>query len=236
LEAAIANLMGKGKVNDERLVKEVIPLKVAGVAEEPELEPIDVQHSRNYEDYYVCEGCGEDVHVEDVLISRSGYAYCPDCYHDRYTRCDRCNREIHRDDAYYSEDNHGPYCERCYSELYVRCERCESEVYYEDSYTSEDGYIYCEECYDELFTTCVHCEEDVNRDDAYYYDDEAYCRECRDKLFTYCEGCYEYHPNEDVELVRMRRGDFVREATLCQYCREENYRYDPEEDVWVEVR
>jgi hypothetical protein len=236
LEAAIADLMRKDEADDNRLVKEVIPLKVAGAAEEPDLEPMEVQNSRNYENYYVCDGCGEDVHVEDVLISRSGYAYCPDCYHDRYTRCERCDREVHRDDAYYSEDNCGPYCERCYSELYVRCERCGSEVCYEDSYTSDDGYIYCEECYDELFTTCAHCEREVQRDDAYYYDDEAYCEECYDELFAHCEGCDAEYPVEDVSLARVRaKTGEVYEVGLCSECRGGYYRYDPEEDVWVEV-
>jgi hypothetical protein len=245
LEAAIAAILRNSSEGNDggRLVKEVVHLLPAGLpSEADEEEPVeempqaqsDVRH--RYEDFYVCEGCGRDVHVEDVFVGRSGYAYCPDCYHDRYTRCERCDREVHRDDAYYSEDNYGPYCESCYSELYVRCDHCEAEVYYEDSYTSDSGYVFCEGCYNELFTPCTRCDAGVRSNNAYYYDDEAYCERCFEDLFTMCEHCAEFYPNDDVDYVSVRRGDGrIREMALCRYCREESYRYDEEDDVWVGV-
>jgi hypothetical protein len=74
----------------------------------------------------------------------------------------------------------------------------------------------------------------VHRDDAYYYGDEAYCERCYDALFAHCEGCDEEYPTEEVDYVRVRgpNGE-VYEMGLCQYCRENFYRHDPEEDVWV---
>jgi len=250
LEAAIATIMQNGdETNDGgRLVKEVVhlgldalPADFSSDADEEE-EPVgeaDPQSDvrRRYQDYYVCEGCGRDVHVEDVYISRSGYAYCPDCYHDRYTRCGRCDREIRRDDAYYGYDDRGPYCGPCYSEIYTVCERCESEIYAEDAYVSEEGDTYCEQCYHELFDSCAHCGGEVHRDDAYYCGDEVYCESCYDELFAHCEGCDDEYPTEEVDYVRVRElNGEVYEMGLCRHCRENSYRHDPEEDVWIRDR
>jgi hypothetical protein len=130
LEVAIAAILQSGdkEGNDGgRLVKEVVHLEpglftgnFSDDGEDEEPIPQDNVH-------YVCDGCARVVNAEDILISRSGYAYCSDCYHDRYTRCDHCDAEIHRDNAYYSIDGHGPYCESCYGELFAYCEECDED-------------------------------------------------------------------------------------------------------------
>jgi len=236
LEAAIANLMDKGEVDDDRLVKEAVPLKVAGVVEEPELEPMEVPRSHDDEDYVRCEECRREVHADEIFMDNEGNSYCEECYYEIHTTCERCEREVHRDDTYVTDDGHGPYCDDCYYELYDRCTHCDREVPVEDVYRTSNGDAYCERCYTRLFVVCDHCEEEVRRDDAIFHDYGAYCEACFNDLFTLCEHCKEYYPNEDVEYlnVQMRDGR-ICERAVCSYCRNEDYRHNPEEDVWVEV-
>jgi hypothetical protein len=153
-----------------------------------------------------------------------------------YTYCEACGRRVHRDDTYVTDDGYGPYCDDCYWRLYDRCTHCDREVATEYVHRSENGDAYCERCYTRLFVICVHCEGEVRREEAIQHHGDFYCEDCFLDSFTLCERCEEYYHNEDVDHVNVRGEDGrVREMALCQYCREDYYQYDEEDDVWVEV-
>jgi hypothetical protein len=209
LEAAIVDLMRKDDVDDDRLVKEVVPLKVAGV---PPEEP------------------------EPGLIEAPGFHNEDDEEDEDYVRCESCRRRVHVDDTYVADNGDGPYCTDCYCEIYDRCTYCDREVPTEDVYRTENGDAYCERCYTRLFVICAHCEGEVRREEAVSHNHDFYCERCFEDLFTMCEHCAEFYPNDDVDYVNVQRGDgCIREMALCQYCREDSYRYDEEDDVWVGV-
>lgn len=42
---------------------------------------------------------------------------CRNCYNEHYTRCERCNDLIRRDDANYFDGSDIPYCNECYDEM-----------------------------------------------------------------------------------------------------------------------
>jgi hypothetical protein len=237
LEAAIAAILRNSDDGDGgRLVKEVVPLKVVGPPEEPEPEPMDAPHSYDDEDCVRCEECGEEIHVDDTYEDDDGNIYCEQCYYDIHTACERCGREVHRDDTYITDSGYGPYCTDCYYELYDRCTHCDREVATEYVHRSQDGDAYCERCYTRLFVICDHCEGEVRREEAIERCNGFYCEDCFGELFTQCEHCLEYYLDDDVDYVNVREGGGrTRRTALCQFCREDYYQYDEEDDVWVEV-
>jgi formylmethanofuran dehydrogenase subunit E len=130
-------------------VKEVVPLKLPGSAEEPAPEALEPEPEPEPE--------AED---EDT--------YC----------CDRCGEEVHPENAIVTDGGEGPYCEDCYYELYGRCANCDREIFLDDAWQDGNGEMYCERCYERIFTECAACGNELWRDDAIWVDGEAYCEDC----------------------------------------------------------
>ena len=151
LEAAIAALLEPPPSDDDggRLIKEAVPLKLAGSAEEPAPEALEPEPEPEPE--------AED---EDT--------YC----------CDRCGEEVHPENAIVTDGGEGPYCEDCYYELYGRCANCDREIFLDDAWQDGNGEMYCERCYERIFTECAACGNELWRDDAIWVDGEAYCEDC----------------------------------------------------------
>lgn len=68
----------------------------------------------------VCYHCGKRIWLDDncgdIVIP-----LCDHCYDEYYTNCSRCERVIHRDDAYYDDDDDEPYCSDCYNRCSANC-------------------------------------------------------------------------------------------------------------------
>lgn len=64
------------------------------------------------EDTLQCVCCGATIPSPENRGSDLA-PICLDCYDARYTSCVVCHCEVHRDDAYYDDDN-DPYCPDCY--------------------------------------------------------------------------------------------------------------------------
>lgn len=88
-------------------------------------------------DSLLCRSC---LNMETVVWSHCGVRVwndndygdssiplCERCYNEYYTTCSRCERVIHRDDAYYDDDDDEPYCSDCYN-------RCSSNSVIHDYY------------------------------------------------------------------------------------------------------
>ncbi|MGN0597949.1 MAG: hypothetical protein ACI4J1_11555 [Ruminiclostridium sp.] len=66
------------------------------------------------ENTVICSHC--DVRIwSDDNAGTDGTPLCQDCYDEYYTSCEDCGRLIHRDNAYYLDDDDDyAYCESCY--------------------------------------------------------------------------------------------------------------------------
>ena len=64
----------------------------------------------------VCSRCGTRIRYSGNAGTDS-FPLCQDCYDDYYTNCDRCGVLLHRDEAYYDNDDN-PYCSDCYHRRY----------------------------------------------------------------------------------------------------------------------
>lgn len=101
-----------------------------------------------------CDECGDGIDEHDAYTVNDR-TLCPDCYHEHYTWCNRCNDDVHRDYAVYNEDGDA-YCEYCYDRTYTRCNECQCEVEHGDT-TFVDEWVgrrvygdYCQECYEDI--------------------------------------------------------------------------------------
>ena len=159
LEEAIARLLDGDGDDGNRLIKEVIPLDGDWPDASPP-EPIDEEEDDD--EYTYCNECGARVHLDDAYYNRNDTPFCPDCYHELYTACDRCGRETPRIDALRYDDY--SYCVDCYSELFSYCEEC-----------GEDYPAEVVEVVEVIFPTgvrgemslCTYCREEME------YDNEA---------------------------------------------------------------
>ncbi len=92
---------------------------------------LDDDHTFVYDDTVMCEDCFDEHTLlcdccgdrmwKDEAEGDTNITLCSYCYDNRYVYCDHCSRLIHRDDAYYFEDDDAPYCQTCYErELHNR--------------------------------------------------------------------------------------------------------------------
>lgn len=76
----------------------------------------------------ICSHCGRRI-WNDENSGSEGIPLCCRCYDDYYTTCTHCDRIIHREDAYYeNEESEDPYCRDCY-ETYC-CTKSIHDYYY----------------------------------------------------------------------------------------------------------
>ena len=75
----------------------------------------------------ICDHCAERVYEENA-VEDDTHTLCDHCFDEYYVRCEDCNRIIHRDRAYWDNDDNA-YCASCWDE------HC--EVIHEYSYTPD---------------------------------------------------------------------------------------------------
>ena len=61
-----------------------------------------------------CFACNDEIPESEILWG-GDYAYCEDCFNDRFNCCSRCHETISRDDTSYDDDGN-PYCDNCYEQ------------------------------------------------------------------------------------------------------------------------
>ena len=68
---------------------------------------------------------------------------------DYYTYCDGCSQRIHRDDAWWVEDE--CLCDHCSRTMTNVCESCGENLFNEHLvYDERTNCYYCHDCYDDL--------------------------------------------------------------------------------------
>lgn len=90
-----------------------------------------------YEDYFMCEGCDETYHNDDLNVGND-CCYCNDCYNDRYYSCDDCDTAVRSDTTNTVRNSRGweiTVCESCLSDYYY-CDACGENVH-EDNYAGD---------------------------------------------------------------------------------------------------
>lgn len=97
------------------------------------------------ENYFQCEACDDTYHNDDCYVgSDNDSCYCSDCYNDRYSACDDCDRAVRSDTMSCVRNSRGweiTVCDSCSSDYYY-CDACGESVH-EDNYAG-DGF--CCDC------------------------------------------------------------------------------------------
>ena len=62
----------------------------------------------------ICDHCAERVYEENA-VEDDTHTLCDHCFDEYYVRCEDCNRIIHRDRAYWDNDDNA-YCASCWDE------------------------------------------------------------------------------------------------------------------------
>ena len=62
----------------------------------------------------ICDHCAERVYEENA-VEDDAHIFCDHCFDEYYVRCEDCNRIIHRDRAYWDNDDNA-YCSSCWDE------------------------------------------------------------------------------------------------------------------------
>jgi len=73
------------------------------------------------EDYYTCDACSDEIHIDEVYWSPSDTPHCDGCFGEYYAHCDRCEYLGDRDYMYWNEDRDEYLCENCDSECQANC-------------------------------------------------------------------------------------------------------------------
>src|SRR3990167_1194562 len=108
-----------------------------------------------------CDSCGDRLSEDNSFYSEiSGCDYCESCYCDRFSRCEKCGKEVCNDDMVTIQDSrqYTDVCESCASEL--GAVKCDCDRWNVDNYRiAEDGdYAYCDHCFDShIEFTCEEC-------------------------------------------------------------------------------
>ena len=63
----------------------------------------------------ICSICGDRIWATENA-GEGGSPLCEGCLDHYYTHCEDCGRLLHRDDAYYTNDENSPYCYSCYED------------------------------------------------------------------------------------------------------------------------
>lgn len=90
------------------------------------------------ENYFQCEACDDTYHNDDCYVGNDS-CYCSDCYNDRYSACDDCDRAVRSDTMSCVRNSRGweiTVCESC-SDDYYYCQDCGEHVH-EDNYAGDD--------------------------------------------------------------------------------------------------
>jgi len=151
----------------------------------------DCRYEDNYD--YACVNCGYGMDEDDRMSidPRTGEVYCPECYNERFSRCDCCGElEVCEDMRLVEERSGGEFvCESCYVNNYYECEECNETV-------QETHNVYT------------------------YVGGEEWCSECvQDKAFE-CAVCGELHHEEMMQVPEWVKGEWIDEYH-CEDCRKE---------------
>lgn len=110
---------------------------------------------------YCDNGCNETTTAYDR--GSNPIEVCGECFDQHFTRCERCDKYVHKDNAMYVEDVGGYYCGDCVDEFCGVCDCCDSIYYRENIYEAHDRdgdeiYI-CGDCRDIDYHCCENCDE-----------------------------------------------------------------------------
>ena len=139
-----------------------------------------------------CEDCDNymcDDHA--YWIDSLGKYVCEECFEEGYRICDECGERIHKDNAYWYNDD--VYCQDCYDSKFDECYGC-GETYKRTEMNLINDEWYCDDCSEELFAECDECGDTEYREDTFYCDIccSTYCVNCKEEVKEgVCEDCYE---------------------------------------------
>ena len=169
----------------------------------------------NYDDYYICEHCGERIYEDDVYWC-GDYSYCGDCV----SFCDECEEWVPNDEIHLVDGNHVcDYCLDNSSSIY-RCENCD-EYHYDENMIDVDGCYYCKSCIEnnEEIKECECCGEYHHEEYMKKVDGEWICDSCinyNDEICE-CSKCGRLHFVDNMKEVYINK-DTVDTEYVCERC------------------
>ena len=136
------------------------------------------------EDMCCCEGCGENIHENDIRYSaNSDLPYCLDCC----SICNWCSEYVSNED-FQRIDGYGDVCEYCIENNFCECSECGELVPNDDAeHTVNFGSI-CISCKEFLYFYCGDCDELANNNDKNEVGNKTVCDDCFTN-YRECGGC-----------------------------------------------
>ncbi len=137
-----------------------------------------------------CSDCGDRGYEDDGHYSENGHWYCDHCYHNIFTNCYDCGREMDIENDSLFEVNGHDYCERCFDRRFATCEDCGAVVPNGDIASTSEG-DFCESCCKEHgLSRCEDCGEWVEEDTLVKIEDtdEFVCADCAESWYP-CSEC-----------------------------------------------
>lgn len=171
----------------------------------------------------VCEHCGEQFEVDEMVETVSGGLVCRDCLKAIYIVCADCGLAVEQTLSIEISDTGEFICADCYEEGdYFCCANCGDHFSYAELNDTGNGDNVCDHCLYHSYTECDYCHSYYPNHDMHYADgsDENVCDDCWDNNYEECCGCGEMFQRDNMY---MREGDWY-----CRYCYEEREEEAPE--------
>lgn len=170
----------------------------------------------------VCEHCGEQFEVDEMVETVSGGLVCRDCLESAYVVCSDCGRALKRSDEIALRDTGESICTDCFEEGdYFCCSNCGEYFSSAELNATGNEDIVCDDCLDRSYTECDYCHSYYPNDDMRYADgsDENVCDDCWDN-YGECSGCGEWFRCDDMYVME--------DDWYCRSCYEDREEEAPE--------
>lgn len=171
----------------------------------------------------VCEHCGEQFEVDEMVETVSGGLVCRDCLESAYVVCSDCGRALKRSDEIALRDAGESICTDCYEEGdYFCCANCGD--YFSDAelnFTGNRDNV-CDDCLYHSYTECDRCHSYYPNNDMHYADgsEDNVCDDCWDNDYEECCGCGEIFRRDNMYMME--------DDWYCRSCYEDREEEAPE--------
>lgn len=77
----------------------------------------ECEYGENYDDYYICDCCGDRVLLDDITYIHDDMRVCSTCLKEVMVKCNCCGEYIFKDDAIYYHKDNLEYCTSCICDI-----------------------------------------------------------------------------------------------------------------------
>ena len=178
----------------------------------------------------VCEHCGEQFEVDEMVETVSGGLVCRDCLESAYVVCSDCGRALKRSDEIALRDTGESICIDCYDGGgYFCCSNCGDHFSSAELNATGNGDNVCDDCLNHSYTECDCCHSYYPNHDMHYADgsDESVCDDCWDNDYEECSGCGEIFHRNNMHIME--------DDWYCRSCYEDREEEAPEPMTEYEI-